>query len=102
MRSGEPNSHKNKGWENFTDAVIEKIAQEFSNVVFILWGTPAQKKATFIDTTRHCIIKSVHPSPLSAYRGFFGSRPFSKTNAYLRENALAPINWCLSAQQTLL
>ena len=102
VRHGEPNSHKNKGWEDFTDTVIRKISQDFRNVVFILWGAPAQKKMTLIDAKKHLILTSAHPSPLSAYRGFFGSRPFSKTNAYLVKNDLEPINWCLSAQQTLL
>ena len=76
-------SHQGKGWETFTDAAIQKLAQEREGLVFILWGSYAQKKGAMIDPTRHLILRSAHPSPLSAYRGFFGSKPFSQTNAYL-------------------
>jgi len=96
------NSHKNVGWENFSDAIIKKLSEEFENIVFILWGSPSQKKALLIDESKHYIIKSVHPSPLSAYRGFFGSKPFSKTNEYLRLKSIKEINWCLPSQQTLI
>lgn len=89
----EANSHRGLGWEQFTDSVIEIVSEELDNVVFILWGKPAQKKAVLIDASKHLIIKSVHPSPLSAYRGFFGSRPFSRTNEYLRENDRAMVDW---------
>ncbi|WP_052254891.1 uracil-DNA glycosylase [Salinicoccus sp. YB14-2] len=89
----EANSHRGLGWEQFTDSVIEIVSEELDNVVFILWGKPAQKKAALIDASKHLIIKSVHPSPLSAYRGFFGSRPFSRTNEYLRENGRAMVDW---------
>ncbi len=86
-------SHQNKGWEEFTDAVIHKIAEEKEHVVFILWGSYAQKKGSFIDPFKHCVIKSPHPSPLSSYRGFFGSKPFSKTNDYLIQTSQTPIKW---------
>jgi len=86
-------SHQNKGWETFTDAVIHRIAEEKQYVVFILWGAYAQRKGEFINPLRHFVIKSAHPSPLSSYRGFFGSRPFSKTNNYLEKTGQTPINW---------
>ncbi len=86
-------SHQNKGWEVFTDAVIHALAAERENLVFILWGSYAQKKGAFIDRSRHCVIESAHPSPLSAFRGFFGSKPFSKTNAYLESHNISPIRW---------
>lgn len=86
-------SHQGKGWETFTDAVIRKIAEEKEHVVFLLWGSYAQKKGEFIDSKRHLILKSVHPSPLSAYRGFIGNNHFSLANKYLRENKQAEINW---------
>ena len=86
-------SHQGKGWEVFTDAVIDVLARERSNLVFILWGNYAQRKGAFIDRNRHCVIESAHPSPLSAHRGFFGSRPFSRANAYLAEHGIAPISW---------
>ena len=86
-------SHQGHGWETFTDAVIRALATEREHLVFILWGSYAQKKGAFIDRKRHCVIESPHPSPLSAYRGFFGSRPFSKANAYLVANGRGPIAW---------
>ena len=86
-------SHQNKGWEEFTDAVIHKIAEEKEHVVFILWGSYAQRKGAFIDPAKHLILKSVHPSPLSVYRGFFGSKPFSKANNYLVQTGQTPIQW---------
>jgi uracil-DNA glycosylase len=86
-------SHQNRGWEEFTDAVIHTIAEEKHNTVFILWGAYAQRKGAFIDADRHFIIKSPHPSPLSAYRGFFGSKPFSRTNSYLASTGKTPIIW---------
>ncbi len=86
-------SHQGKGWETFTDAVIRTLATQREHLVFILWGSFAQKKGAFIDRTRHCVIESPHPSPLSAYRGFFGSKPFSKTNTYLTEHNITPIKW---------
>lgn len=86
-------SHQNKGWEAFTDAVIHKIADEKEHVVFILWGSYAQKKGAFINPYKHLVIQSAHPSPLSVYRGFFGSKPFSKTNEYLTRMGQTPIQW---------
>ena len=87
-------SHKNIGWEIFTNEIINSISRELEDVVFILWGKPAQEKIKLIDTERHHIIKSVHPSPLSAHRGFFGSKPFSETNQFLKSKGKEPINWC--------
>lgn len=86
-------SHQGRGWETFTDAVIRTLATRREHLVFILWGSYAQKKGAFIDRTRHCVIESAHPSPLSAYRGFFGSKPFTRANDYLAAHALAPIAW---------
>jgi len=97
-----PNSHKEQGWEEFTNYVVRKISSEYKNCVFVLWGGYAQKKESLIDETKHLILKSAHPSPLSSYRGFFGSKPFSKINYYLRENDRSVIEWCLSSQKTLL
>lgn len=91
--ANEANSHRGLGWEQFTDSVIEVVSEELENVVFILWGKPAQKKEALIDTSKHLVIKSVHPSPLSAYRGFFGSKPYSRTNAYLKEHGRAMVDW---------
>jgi uracil-DNA glycosylase len=93
VRASSPGSHQQKGWELFTDEVIKIISREKENVVFILWGAYAQKKGEVIDTTKHMIIKSAHPSPFSAHHGFFGSRPFSKTNDYLRSKGLPEIDW---------
>lgn len=95
VREGEANSHKNHGWETFTDAVISMISKEKENIVFILWGKPAQTKIKIIDEKKHLIIKASHPSPLSSYRGFFGSCPFSKTNSYLKEHQIKEIDWKL-------
>lgn len=94
VRQGEAHSHKEIGWETFTDEVIQTVSQNLSNVVFILWGKPAQQKIKLIDTSKHFIIKAPHPSPLSAYRGFFGSKPYSKANDYLKSKGIQPINWC--------
>lgn len=93
VRAHEAFSHKGKGWENFTDAVIRAVGAKEEPVVFILWGSPAQKKAELISNPNHYIIKSVHPSPLSANRGFFGSKPFSKTNEFLVKCGYKPIDW---------
>jgi len=95
VEANKPNSHQNRGWERFTDRVIEIINNKLENVVFILWGSYAQKKGSKIDSSKHLILKSPHPSPLSAYRGFFGSRPFSKANEYLISHNKKPINWQL-------
>jgi uracil-DNA glycosylase len=86
-------SHQGLGWEEFTDAVIKKLSDEKEHLVFILWGKYAQSKGRVIDETKHLILKSAHPSPLSAYNGFFGSKPFSKTNFYLKEYNRTPIDW---------
>ncbi len=93
VEANKPASHHGKGWEYFTDKVISILNTEKKNLVFILWGSPAQKKAQMVDDQKHKIIKSVHPSPLSAYRGFFGSRPFSQTNEYLEKCKISPIDW---------
>lgn len=93
VRAHQAGSHQNKGWEIFTDAVIHRLAETKEHLVFILWGSYAQKKGAFIDPARHLVIKSAHPSPLSAYNGFFGSRPFSKTNQYLETHGQGPIDW---------
>lgn len=93
VRAHQANSHHDIGWEQFTDAAIRALAEEDRPIVFILWGSPAQKKAAMIHNPKHLILKAPHPSPLSSYRGFFGSKPFSKTNAYLVENGLTPIDW---------
>ena len=95
VRAGQANSHQGKGWEQFTDAVLRAVNKLPTRVVFILWGAYARRKAELIDTTRHVIIQSAHPSPLSANNGFFGSRPFSRANAALREAGLPEINWQL-------
>ncbi|MDD2225399.1 MAG: uracil-DNA glycosylase [Candidatus Shapirobacteria bacterium] len=86
-------SHQNKGWEQFTDAVVKILSDQKENLVFILWGGYAQKKGSVIDQSKHLVITSTHPSPFSAYNGFFGSKPFSQTNAYLIFNDKKPINW---------
>jgi len=86
-------SHQGRGWEVFTDAVVHALAERREHLVFILWGSYAQRKGAFIDRSRHCVIESAHPSPLSAYRGFFGSKPFSRANEYLKANGIGTIEW---------
>lgn len=93
VREHEAGSHQNRGWEEFTDAVIRCLATEREHLVFILWGSYAQRKGAFIDRSRHLVITSPHPSPLSAYHGFFGTKPFSRTNDYLVANGQEPIQW---------
>ena len=93
VRSHEAGSHQKKGWETFTDTVIKKISDSKEDVVFILWGAYAQKKGALIDESKHYILKSVHPSPLSASRGFFGQKHFSKTNEFLSSKGLSKISW---------
>jgi uracil-DNA glycosylase len=93
VRADQAGSHQKKGWEQFTDAVISKINSKKNNVVFLLWGAYAQKKGETIDRNRHLIMESVHPSPLSASRGFFGNSHFSRCNKYLAENGITPIDW---------
>lgn len=94
VAQGRPKSHAGHGWETLTDAIIAKLSARQTPMVFILWGAHAQSKVALIDTHRHHIIKSPHPSPLSASRGFFGSHPFSRANAYLIQDGLDPIDWC--------
>lgn len=93
VRAHQPNSHRGIGWEEFTDAAIRILDRQDRPMVFILWGRPAQMKKAMLHNPRHLILESPHPSPLSAFRGFFGSRPFSKTNAFLEKNGLEPIDW---------
>ena len=95
VRSGKPASHAGKGWETFTDAALAAVNARGRRVVFLLWGAYAQKKAGLIDATRHAVLKSAHPSPLSAHTGFFGSRPFSQINAALTAAGETPIEWAL-------
>lgn len=94
VNAGAPASHQGHGWEEFTDAAIRALATLRSGIVYILWGAYAQRKGEIIDRTKNCVITSPHPSPLSASRGFFGSRPFSRANAYLLSQGKTPINWC--------
>lgn len=94
--AGQANGHAGLIWEEFTDAVIRIVSQEEEHAVFILWGAYARKKKSLIDASKHLIIENAHPSPLSAYRGFFGSRPFSRANAYLTEMGREPIDWLRS------
>jgi uracil-DNA glycosylase len=93
VRANEAGSHQNKGWEIFTDAVIKKLSDHKENLVFILWGAYAQKKANYINRKKHFIVESAHPSPLSASRGFFGQNHFSKTNTFLESKGIKPISW---------
>jgi len=93
VRAHQAGSHQQRGWEEFTDAVIHQVAEQKQHIVFILWGAYAQKKGEFIDPFKHKVLKSAHPSPLSSYRGFFGSKPFSKTNQYLLQTGQTPISW---------
>ena len=93
VESGSPGSHKNFGWEEFTNQIIKALSDKKSNLVFILWGAYAQSKKTLIDSSKHLIIATPHPSPLSAHRGFFGSKPFSKANDYLRKTKNEEIDW---------
>ncbi len=89
-------SHHGRGWEQFTDKIIEVLNTEKKNLVFVLWGSPAQKKGAIVDSKKHLVIKAPHPSPLSSYRGFFGSKPFSQTNRYLKDHAISEIDWSIS------
>lgn len=93
VRAHSPNSHKDLGWEKFTDFVIKEISENRENIVFVLWGAFAQKKEELTYSSKHFILKSAHPSPFSVYRGFYGSKPFSKINEYLESKALKPISW---------
>lgn len=96
VRAHQAGSHQKQGWEMFTDAVIGTLSERKTGLVFLLWGSYAQAKASLIDTSKHHILKAVHPSPLSAYRGFFGCKHFSQTNAILQSQGLAPIDWDLN------
>ncbi len=93
VRAAQAGSHQKRGWEEFTDAAIRELASRRSGIVFILWGSYAQKKGAFIDRNKHLVLSSPHPSPLSAYQGFFGNHHFSTANKYLREQGLSEINW---------
>jgi uracil-DNA glycosylase len=95
VRAGQAASHQGKGWELFTDRVLTAVNDKPHRVVFVLWGASARRKKSFIDLDRHVVLESAHPSPLSAHNGFFGSRPFSRTNAALEQAGLAPIDWAL-------
>ena len=95
VRAHQANSHRDKGWESFTDKIISLLNEREKPVAFILWGSPARRKKALITNRRHLIIESAHPSPLSAYRGFFGSHPFSRVNSFLTANGIEPINWQL-------
>jgi uracil-DNA glycosylase len=95
VEEGQAGSHRDKGWEGFTDKIIEVLNDHRENLVFILWGGPAQKKASHVDTQKHCVIRSAHPSPLSVYRGFLGSKPFSRCNDYLRMLGRETVDWKL-------
>jgi len=101
VEEGKANAHKDKGWEAFTDKVISIVNEQCDHVVFILWGAYAQKKGKQIDSTKHLVINDPHPSPLSAYRGFLGSKPFSRINAYLLSQGKEPIVWQLENNMTL-
>lgn len=93
VEQGRAASHQGKGWEKFTDGIIEALNREKEGIVFLLWGSYAQQKGKFIDRKKHFVIETAHPSPLSAHRGFLGSKPFSKINAYLKSRGQKPINW---------
>lgn len=93
VRSGQANSHKGKGWENFTDAVIKAVNEQDRPVVYLLWGSNARAKKALIDNPKHLVLETVHPSPLSAYNGFFGCGHFKKANEFLQDNGLSPIDW---------
>ncbi len=93
VRAHQANSHRGIGWEEYTDAAIRALAEQDRPMVFILWGSPAQRKAAMLHNPKHLILRAPHPSPLSAYRGFFGSKPFSQTNAFLEKNGIEPIDW---------
>ena len=93
VKAHSPNSHKDLGWEQFTNFIIKEISAKKENVIFVLWGAFAQKKEELIDSSKHCIIKSAHPSPFSVYRGFYGSKPFSQINDYLKSKNQEPISW---------
>ncbi|MGB3468110.1 MAG: uracil-DNA glycosylase [Cyclobacteriaceae bacterium] len=93
VRQSSPGSHQGRGWEEFTDAVVKLLSEKKENLVFMLWGAYAQRKGEIIDQSRHLVLKSAHPSPFAAHKGFFGNRHFSQANEYLKKNGLQPIDW---------
>ena len=97
VRANQAASHQGKGWETFTDAIVREVNERCEHVVFLLWGSYAQKKGAHIDTRKHLVLKAPHPSPLSAHRGFLGCRHFSKANAWLAQQGLQPIDWCMQS-----
>lgn len=101
VEAGKAGSHQKKGWEKFTDAIIDRLNREREHLVFLLWGSYAQQKGAFIDRQKHFVLTSPHPSPLSAYRGFFGSKPFSKINEYLKSHHIEPIDWSLPSLESI-
>jgi uracil-DNA glycosylase len=100
VEMGQPASHRGRGWERFTDRIIREVNAKEEPVVFMLWGSYAQKKAAFVDTSKHLVLKAAHPSPLSAHSGFFGCRHFSKANAFLESRGVTPIDWALPEPAT--
>ncbi len=102
VEQGRPGSHKGKGWEGFTDAIVDHLNRERENLVFLLWGSYAQAKGKLVDARRHLVLKAPHPSPLSAHRGFFGCGHFSKTNKWLAEHGLTPVDWRLPLPAPLI
>ena len=102
VEQGRAGAHQNRGWEGFTDHVIRRLADERESLVFLLWGSYAQKKGHFIDTRRHRVLRAPHPSPLSAHRGFIGCGHFSATNTYLTQHGIAPVNWSLPPKAEVL
>jgi len=99
VEQGRAGAHQGQGWEMFTDAIVNKLNEQCDGLVFLLWGSYAHKKGQFIDQAKHKVLRSVHPSPLSAHRGFLGCGHFSETNAYLESNGKAAIDWSLPAQE---
>ena len=93
VQAGKAGSHRGQGWEEFTDKIIEILNRERNHLVFMLWGSPAKQKGAYIDREKHCVLETVHPSPLSAYRGFFGCGHFSKANKYLESCGIKPVDW---------
>jgi len=102
VQAGSPGAHQGKGWEGFTDRVVDALNRDREGLVFLLWGSYAQAKGRLIDTGRHCVLKAPHPSPLSAHRGFLGCRHFSKSNQYLEAHGQAPIDWSLPPRASLV